>query len=163
MDNAEELPVESMRAGKTAIEDALLALKAAQTIIELEGPDDVAAPAARMANAAKMIAMHLGHQATFERALGKLHRMQDDQSPLVSAPAERLGQALSYLRRLHFAVSSESADLDEHATEELEPQSGPAVRPKGPCRPTPSITRSSRHSSWDIRPVLQCSAAGTSM
>ncbi|MFD5635214.1 hypothetical protein ACFWJM_13875 [Streptomyces sp. NPDC127077] len=119
MDNAEELPMESIRAGKTAIEDALLALKEAQTIIELEGPDDVASSAAGMVDSAKIIAMHLGHQATFERALGKLHRMQDDQSPLVSAPAVGLGQALSHLRRLHPPASSESADLDEHATEEV--------------------------------------------
>ncbi|MCX4697917.1 hypothetical protein [Streptomyces sp. NBC_01373] len=119
LDNAEELPLESIRAGKAAIDDALLALKAAQTIIELEGPDDVAAPAAGMTNAAKAMAMYLGQQATFERASGKLHRMQDDQSPLVSAPTERLMQALSHLRRLRSAAPSDSAGLNEHAVEEL--------------------------------------------
>ncbi|MEW2401478.1 hypothetical protein [Streptomyces sp. NPDC046862] len=117
-DNAEELPPESIGAGKKAVDDALAALRAAQTIIELEGPDDVAAPAAGMTNAAKSMAMYLGEQATFERALGKLHRMLDDQQPLVTASAERLIQALSHLRRLRSAAPLDSADLDEHETRE---------------------------------------------
>ncbi|GGN77732.1 hypothetical protein GCM10011579_060260 [Streptomyces albiflavescens] len=117
-DNAEELPRESIRAGKIAIDDALATLKAAQTIIELEGPDDVAAPAAGMTNAAQLMALYLGYQATFERAQGKLHRMLDDQPQPVSTPAERLIQALSHLGRLRSAAPSDSADLDEHETQE---------------------------------------------
>ncbi|MGW2743266.1 hypothetical protein [Streptomyces sp. NPDC001450] len=117
-DNAEELPLESIRAGKTTIDDSLAALKAAQTIVELEGPDDVAAPAAGMTNAAQLMAIYLGEQATFERALGKLYRMLNDQPPVVRAPAERLMQALSDLRRLHSAAASDSADLGEHETQE---------------------------------------------
>ncbi|MGD3105744.1 hypothetical protein [Streptomyces sp. YGL11-2] len=117
-DNAEELPLETIRAGKSAIDDALAALKEAQTIVELEGPDDVAAPAAGMTNAARSMAIYLGEQATFERALGKLYRMLDDQPPPVSSTAERLMQALSHLRRLRSESPSNSADLDEHEAQE---------------------------------------------
>jgi hypothetical protein len=117
-DNAQELPRESIRAGKVAIDDALSALKAAQTIIELEGPDEVAAPAAGMTNAAKSMATYLGYQATFERAQGKLHRMLDDQPQPVSAATERLMQALSHLSRLRSTAPSDSSDWDEHETQE---------------------------------------------
>lgn len=117
--NAEELPLESIRAGKAAVEDALSALKAAQTIVELEGPDDVAAPAAGMTNAAKVMAMALGDQAVFERAQGKLHRMQYDGPVIMHDPAERLIQALFHLRSLYSASPSDSADLDEHETHEI--------------------------------------------
>ncbi|MFF4257354.1 hypothetical protein ACFY1L_39840 [Streptomyces sp. NPDC001663] len=118
-DNTEELPIESIRAGKAAIDDALAALKATQTIIELEGPEDVAASAAVMTNAVKVMAIHFGYQATFERALGKLHRLMDDQPPSVSAPAERLIEAFSDLRRLHWTASPDSAALDEHEAHEV--------------------------------------------
>ncbi|MFF5481631.1 hypothetical protein ACFY5C_30485 [Streptomyces sp. NPDC012935] len=117
-DNAQELPRESIRAGRIAIDDALATLKATQTIIELEGPDDVAAPAAGMTNAAKSMAIYLGHQATFERAQGKIHRLLDHQPQPVSAAAERLIQALSRLRRLQSTASSDSSDWDEHETQE---------------------------------------------
>ncbi|OAH13436.1 hypothetical protein [Streptomyces jeddahensis] len=89
MDNEEDLSGESIRAGKAAIDDALATLKAAQTIIELEGPDDVAAPAAGMTDAAQVMAYYLGKRATYERAWGKLGRLMSDQSPSVSASAVR--------------------------------------------------------------------------
>lgn len=118
VDNAEELPPESIRAGKTAIDDALSALNAAQTIVELEGPDAVAAPAAGMTNAAKVMAMDLGDQAVFERAQGKLHMLHDG-PPIMHDPAERLIQALFHLRSLHSASPSDSADLNEHEAHEI--------------------------------------------
>ncbi|WP_053632214.1 hypothetical protein [Streptomyces sp. H021] len=67
-DNESDLSPETIRAGKNALDDALVSLKAAQTVIELEGPDDVAAPAAGMTDAAQMIGYQLGKQATYERA-----------------------------------------------------------------------------------------------
>ncbi|WP_158697359.1 hypothetical protein [Streptomyces hokutonensis] len=121
VDNEEELPLDSIRVGKTAIDDALAALKAAQTIVELEGPDDVAAPAAGMTNAAQVMSICLSKQAIFERALGKLYRILDDQTPPASSPTENLIQELSRLRSLRSAVSSDSADPDEtHETQAQE-------------------------------------------
>ncbi|PBC63152.1 hypothetical protein BKI49_15650 [Streptomyces sp. Tue6028] len=111
MDSEGDLSAESIRAGKAAIDDALATLKAAQTIIELEGPDDVAAPAAGMTNAAQRMAYYFGKQAIYERALGRLGRMMDDQSPSVRAAAEELMQALVALGRLRSASSSEPDEL----------------------------------------------------
>ncbi|WP_159046990.1 hypothetical protein [Streptomyces sp. XY66] len=96
-DNESDLSPETIRAGKNALDDALVSLKAAQTVIELEGPDDVAAPAAGMTDAAQMIGYQLGKQATYERAWGKLGRMLDESAD-VSAAAERLMEALAGLR-----------------------------------------------------------------
>ncbi|MFG2873262.1 hypothetical protein [Streptomyces sp. NPDC048338] len=92
-DNEHGLSEEGIRAGKAAVDDALATLKAAQTIIELEGPDEVAAPAAGMADAAQMMGHHLGRQATYERAWGKLSRLTDDQTSGVRVPAARLLEA----------------------------------------------------------------------
>lgn len=117
-DNAQPLPQERIESGKVAIDDALAALKAAQTIIELEGPDEVAAPAAGMTNAADLMATYLGYQATFERAQGKLHRMLDDQPQPVRASAERLISTLSNLRLLRSTVPSDSSEWDEDETRE---------------------------------------------
>ncbi|MCI3273103.1 hypothetical protein [Streptomyces cylindrosporus] len=118
-DNAEDLPIESIKAGKTAVEDGLAALKEAQTIIELEGPEDVAASAAVMTNAVKAMVIYFGEQATFERALGKLHRLMDDQPPSVSGPAEILLEALSHVRRLRWTASPDPTALDEHEAREV--------------------------------------------
>ncbi|MEU0345159.1 hypothetical protein ABZ092_41095 [Streptomyces bobili] len=106
MDNEEDLSAESIRVGKASIDDALTTLKAAQTIIELEGPEDVAAPAAGMANAAQTMGYYLGKQAIYERAWGKLGRIMDDQSSDVSATAVDLMHALADLGRLRSAASS---------------------------------------------------------
>ncbi|MEV4949579.1 hypothetical protein [Streptomyces sp. NPDC053755] len=97
-DAEQDLAGETARAGRAALEDALATLKAAQTIIELEGPDEVAAPAAGMADAAQMMAYHLGKQVTYERAWGKLCRLVDGEEPVVSADAVRLTEALAGLR-----------------------------------------------------------------
>ncbi|MEU4355985.1 hypothetical protein [Streptomyces virginiae] len=97
-DNEADLSPETVRAGEAEMDDALVSLKAAQTVLELEGPDDVAAPAAGMTDAAQVMGYHLGKQAVYERALGRLGRMLDDQSPGVSAAAERLMDALAGLR-----------------------------------------------------------------
>ncbi|MEU3862950.1 hypothetical protein AB0F03_37695 [Streptomyces sp. NPDC028722] len=110
-DSEEDRSGESIRAQKSAIDDALATLKAAQTIIELEGPDDVAAPAAGMTEAAQRMAYYFGKQAIYERALGKLGRIMDDQSPSVRGPAVELMQALVDLGRLGSASSSESDEL----------------------------------------------------
>ncbi|MET8116911.1 hypothetical protein [Streptomyces prasinus] len=99
MDNGEDLSAESIRVGKAASDDALAALKAAQTIIELEGPDEVAVPAAGMTDAARMMGYYLGKQATYERAWGKLGRMMNGQSQSVSDAAVGLMQALANLNR----------------------------------------------------------------
>ncbi|MFD7409917.1 hypothetical protein ACFV7R_46800 [Streptomyces sp. NPDC059866] len=106
MDNEEDLSAENIKAGKAAIDDALATLKATQTIIELEGSDDVAAPAAGMTNAAQTMGYYLGKQAIYERAWGKLGRIMDDQSSEVSATAVALMQALADLGRLRSTVSS---------------------------------------------------------
>ncbi|MFF8476060.1 hypothetical protein [Streptomyces sp. NPDC015414] len=98
-DNAEDLSAENVRVGKTAVDDALATLKEAQTIIELEGPDDVAAPAAGMANAAQVMSYHLGKQAIYERAWGRIVRLTDNSSPRVSAAARELTEALVHLGR----------------------------------------------------------------
>ncbi|MEU5292175.1 hypothetical protein [Streptomyces umbrinus] len=108
LDNEEDLSAENIRAGRAAIDDAVAALKAAQTIIELEGPDDAAAPAAGMADAAQVMVYHLGKQAIYERAWGKLGRIVDDQSPDVSATAVGLMQALADLG--HRSTSSSGTD-----------------------------------------------------
>ncbi|MER6202845.1 hypothetical protein ABT234_36425 [Streptomyces sp. NPDC001586] len=105
--NEEEISAETIRAGKADIYDALANLKAAQTVIELEGPDDVAAPAAGMTDAAHSMGYHLGKQATYERAWSKLGRTLDHQSPDVSAAAVRLMEALANLR------STFRSELDE--------------------------------------------------
>ncbi|WP_422522277.1 hypothetical protein [Streptomyces sp. 5.8] len=55
MDNGDGLSAETIRAGMVENGDALATLKAAQTVIELEGPDDVAAPAAGMTDAAQVM------------------------------------------------------------------------------------------------------------
>ncbi|MFB6691709.1 hypothetical protein ACFCX3_14370 [Streptomyces virginiae] len=107
-DNESDLTPETIRAGKDGLDDALVSLKAAQTVIELEGPDDVAAPAAGMTDAAHMIGYHLGKQATYERAWGRLGRMLDE-SPDVSAAAGRLMEALAGLR------SNGSSEQDQPA------------------------------------------------
>ncbi|MFF3344037.1 hypothetical protein [Streptomyces sp. NPDC002779] len=118
MENSEVLPLENIRSGKTAIDDALAALKAAQTIVELEGPDEVAAPAAGMTNAVQVMVLHLGRQAIFERALGKLHRLLDDQPSPVSSAAERLIRELSQLRRLYTATSAPEARVAKRSCRE---------------------------------------------
>lgn len=109
MENTEGLSAENIRAGKAAIDNALGTLKAAQTIIELEGPDDVAAPAAAMANAAQTMSYHFGKQAVYERAWRKLGRVADAESPDVSAPAVDLLQALSALGR-HRSTAPSGSD-----------------------------------------------------
>ncbi|MFC9336594.1 hypothetical protein ACFT0G_00990 [Streptomyces sp. NPDC057020] len=75
LESEQELSAEGVRAGRTGLDDALAALKAAQTIVELEGPDDVAAPAAAMTDAAQLMSHFLGAQAVYERAWGKLGRL----------------------------------------------------------------------------------------
>ncbi|MET8641709.1 hypothetical protein [Streptomyces sp. NPDC004675] len=110
MDNGGDLSAESIRAGKAAIDNALTTLKAAQTIIELEGPDDVAAPAAGMTDAAETMAYNFGKQAIYERAWGKLDRIMNDQSQSVRAPAVELMQALAALGGLR---STDSSGPDE--------------------------------------------------
>ncbi|MET9654577.1 hypothetical protein ABZZ44_30450 [Streptomyces sp. NPDC006460] len=92
-DNEHGLSEEGIRAGKATMDDALATLKAAQTIIELEGPDEVAAPAAGMADAAQMMGYHLGRQATYERAWGKLSRLTDDRTSDARVPATQLLEA----------------------------------------------------------------------
>ncbi|MFJ9749799.1 hypothetical protein [Streptomyces chartreusis] len=109
MDNEEGLSTESIRTGKATIDDALAILKETQTIIELEGPDDVAAPAAGMAHAAERMSYYLGKQAIYERALGKVGRIANDQSPSVSAAAVHLMQTLADLGR-HRSSSSSRPD-----------------------------------------------------
>lgn len=116
-ENAQSLLQESIKSGKAAIDNALAALKEA---LELEGPDEVAAPAAGMTNAADLMATYLGYQATFERAQGKLHRMLDDQPQPIRASAEGLMQALSRLRLLRSTVPAGSSDWDEHETQETQ-------------------------------------------
>ncbi|MDX3854221.1 hypothetical protein [Streptomyces sp. AK02-01A] len=102
-DNEEVLSAESIAAGKTSADDALAALKAAQTIIELEGPDDVAAPAAVMTDAAQEMSRYLRAQAVYARAWGKLSRSAENPSTVLSAPAIELLQRLSHLRLVHGA------------------------------------------------------------
>jgi hypothetical protein len=123
-DNEEELPAERIATGKTAADEALAALKAAQTIIELEGPDDVAAPAAVMTDAAQLMAMHLRAQALYERAWGKLSRAAENPSTGVSDPAQGLLQALSRLRRLHTASRSGSTEPDQRLAHERQTARG---------------------------------------
>ncbi|MFC6061195.1 hypothetical protein [Streptomyces ochraceiscleroticus] len=118
-ENEEELPADRLAAGKAAIDDAFAALKEAQTIIELEGPDGVAAPAAGMANAVQVMATHLSKQAVYERALHRLGRMTDDPSPSVRTAAIRLEEALSHLGRLRSAITSDSSELDEHVAHQV--------------------------------------------
>lgn len=110
MDNAEDLSMERIRAGKAALEDTLATLKETQTITELEGPDSVAGPAAGMTHAAEMMGYYLGKQAIYERAWGKLGRIMDDELPDVRSTAVRLMEALAGLGRLR---SSGSPDPDE--------------------------------------------------
>ncbi|MGW7242203.1 hypothetical protein [Streptomyces sp. NPDC054804] len=124
MDNGGDLSAESIRAGKAAIDDALTTLKAAQTIIELEGPDDVAAPAAGMTDAAETMAYHFAKQAIYERAWGKLGRIMNDQSQSVRAPAVELMQALADLGRLRSTSSSGPDELGMTDT----PETRAAVR-----------------------------------
>jgi tetratricopeptide (TPR) repeat protein len=106
-DNEGDLSAESIRAGKAANDDALATLKAAQTIIELEGPEEVADPAAGMTDAAQTMGYYLGKQAIYERALGKLGRLMNDQSPSVSAAAVVLMQELARLSPPSSASSSD--------------------------------------------------------
>ncbi|MFF8505724.1 hypothetical protein ACF07L_34485 [Streptomyces anulatus] len=106
VENADDLPMEGIRAGKASIDEALATLKAAQTIIELEGPDDVAAPAAVMTNAAQTMIYHFAKQAIYERAWGKLGRITDAEISGVSSPAADLLQALSTLSRCRSTASS---------------------------------------------------------
>ncbi|MFB8077857.1 hypothetical protein [Streptomyces sp. NPDC056013] len=75
LESEQELSAEGVRAGRTGLDDALAALKEAQTIVELEGPDDVAAPAAAMTDAAQLMSHFLGAQAVYERAWAKLGRL----------------------------------------------------------------------------------------
>ncbi|MFE4309415.1 hypothetical protein ACFRR6_25565 [Streptomyces sp. NPDC056891] len=100
VESEQELSAEGVRAGRAALDEALAALKAAQTIIELEGPDEVAAPAAAMTDAAQMTGYHLGAQAIYERAWGKLGRLVADQAAVVggSRVASGLMEALGRLR-----------------------------------------------------------------
>lgn len=106
LESSEDLPAEHFRSGKASIDDALAALKAAQTIIELEGPDDVAAPAAVMVHAAQTMSYHFGKQALYESALGKLIRMTGAAGPDADGPAEDLFRALGTLRRGHTSFLS---------------------------------------------------------
>ncbi|MFE6849739.1 hypothetical protein ACFVDH_02965 [Streptomyces sp. NPDC057674] len=75
VESEQELSAEGVRAGRTGLDDALAALKEAQTIVELEAPDDVAAPAAAMTDAAQLMSHFLGAQAVYERAWAKLERL----------------------------------------------------------------------------------------
>ncbi|MEV7382105.1 hypothetical protein [Streptomyces lydicus] len=119
-DNEEELlPAERITAGKIAVDDALAALKAAQTIIELEGPDDVAAPAAVMTDATQLMLIYLRTQAIYGRALSRLSRITEDPSTVVSEPAQRLMQALSQMRHLHLTIPSD-VELDQPLGQERE-------------------------------------------
>ncbi|MEU8783998.1 hypothetical protein [Streptomyces sp. NPDC048637] len=118
-DSEEELSAERIAAAKTAADDVLAALKAAQTIIELEGPDDVAAPAAVMTNAAQTMAMRLRQEAVFTRAWGKLSRLTEHQSEAVNSSAQRLMRTLSHLRLSHRSTTSSMlAEADENETHE---------------------------------------------
>ncbi|GGP59806.1 hypothetical protein GCM10010278_41050 [Streptomyces melanogenes] len=116
MENTEALSAESIRSGKSSLEDALVALKEAQTIIELEGPDSVAAPAAGMARAAEITGYHLRKQAIYERAWGKLGRIFDAELPDVSSTAARLLEALSALRNVYSSDPSGPVDPSSPAT-----------------------------------------------
>ncbi|MFD5366473.1 hypothetical protein [Streptomyces sp. NPDC127103] len=75
VESEQDLSAEGVMAGRAGLDDALAALKAAQTIVELEGPDEVAAPAAAMTDAAQLMSHFLGAQAVYERAWGKLGRL----------------------------------------------------------------------------------------
>ncbi|MFD9485913.1 hypothetical protein ACFWBX_18380 [Streptomyces sp. NPDC059991] len=116
MENTEALSAESIRSGKSSLEDTLAALKEAQTIIELEGPDSVAAPAAGMARAAEIMGYHLRKQAVYERAWGKLSRISDAELPDVSSTAARLMEALSGLRSIRSSNPSLPDAADTPAT-----------------------------------------------
>ncbi|WP_432587538.1 hypothetical protein ABVG11_19285 [Streptomyces sp. HD1123-B1] len=117
-DNDEDLSAERIAAGKTAADDAQAALKAAQTVIELEGPDEVAGPAAGMVHAAESMAIHLRDQAVYARAWGKLGRLREHESSLVSDPARRLIEGLIQLRRHSPARPSRFAALEEPENDE---------------------------------------------
>ncbi|WP_428956273.1 hypothetical protein [Streptomyces sp. cg35] len=119
-DSAEELPPGRAAAEKSAADEARAALRAAQTIIELEGPDEVAAPAAGMVDAAQEMARHLWDEAVYARAWGKLVRLDDDPARAVGAAAEQLIEALLELRALHRrqgATGAEASDTEPGAAE----------------------------------------------
>ncbi|MCD2464410.1 hypothetical protein MBT42_12680 [Streptomyces sp. MBT42] len=111
VESEQELSAEDVRAGRAGLDDALAALKAAQTIVELEGPDEVAAPAAAMTDAAQLMSHFLGAQAVYERAWAKLGR-------LAGAGGGRSASALvDALERLRAGLRAAEEDGEESGAE----------------------------------------------
>ncbi|MGA5320401.1 hypothetical protein ACPCIU_08150 [Streptomyces seoulensis] len=110
MDNADDLSAESIRTGRSALEGCIATLKETQTIIELEGPDSVASPAAGMTRAAEMMGYYLSKQAIYERAWAKIGRLMDNELSDVRSAAEILMESLIELGRCH---SNDSSGPDE--------------------------------------------------
>ncbi|MBP2343939.1 hypothetical protein JOF58_002799 [Streptomyces cinnamonensis] len=151
-DNESDLTPETIRAGKDGLDDALVSLKAAQTVIELEGPDDVAAPAAGMTDAAQTIGYHLGKQATYERAWGRLGRMLDESPDVSALPG-------GSWRRSRASAQTAPRSRTSRPGGAL----GPAVTPGGHSRRALWTTTSSEPCWRDGRLALQPSAAPTLM
>ncbi|TGN81636.1 hypothetical protein E5083_03765 [Streptomyces bauhiniae] len=110
MDNADDLSAESISAGRSTLEGTIAILKETQTIIELEGPDSVAGPAAEMTRAAEMIGYYLSKQAIYERAWGKIGRLMDGELPDMRSAAEIFMESLIDLSRFR---SNDSSGPDE--------------------------------------------------
>lgn len=114
VESEQELSAEGVRAGRAGLDDALAALKAARTIVELEGPDEVAVPAAAMTDAAQLMSHFLGAQAVYERAWGKLGRLAGAGG---SRGASALVEALERLRAGRRAEEDEDGDEEGGAGE----------------------------------------------
>ncbi|MFD7569559.1 hypothetical protein ACFV6U_03370 [Streptomyces sp. NPDC059810] len=111
VESEQELSAEGVRAGRAGLDDALAALKAAQTIVELEGPDEVAAPAAAMTDAAQLMSHFLGAQAVYERAWGKLGRL----AGAGGGGSQGASALVDALERLRAGRRAEESGDGEHA------------------------------------------------
>ncbi|MGP3923894.1 hypothetical protein [Streptomyces sp. 8N616] len=100
LDSEELQPLSVLREREGAIESALADVKKTQTIIELEGPDDVAAPTAGMADSIATLAMCYRREATYQRAYWELSRASEDGAHPMNQVAQELLQQLSRLRLL---------------------------------------------------------------
>ncbi|MFC9155345.1 hypothetical protein ACFTT0_10225 [Streptomyces bauhiniae] len=135
MDNADDLSAESIRTGRSALEGSIAVLKETQTIIELEGPDSVAGPAAGMTRAVEMMAYYLGKQAIYERAWGKIGRLMEGELPDVRTTAEILMESLIALSR--FRSNDSSGPGESNALEVREAQR--ACREAGRALPSGTL------------------------
>lgn len=116
-ENDESMSEERIKENKAESSAARAALESARIIIELEGPDDVAAPAAVITEAAQSLEFTYYNQAAYNRANGKKSQALASDLPHVRDAASALSTALVELSRisLNFSGGGELNEQEKQA------------------------------------------------